>query len=394
MLEMAGPLAPTAAGVAVLLSEQGLGGREADLSARLARFRHETGPRAKAAMELARRLARTAGGGGDAAGQIAPDAAGAALALAFPDRIAKRRGAPGADYVMSNGRAVQLGADDPLAKHEWLVVADASGQASRARILAAAALDPETVAQTLAASGVEAASAAYDPAARAIRARRQLRLGAIVVKESPEAAPGPDALEAAWKDAVARHGLAILPGAQALTALRARVAFLRGLDGAAWPDWTDAALIAQFDEWAGPALRTVRAADEAPPDRIAQAALGLLSYDQQRRLDAEAPRLFATPLGTHHEIDYACEGGPAVDVRLQALFGLTRHPMVGAGRTPLLLRLLSPAHRPVQMTRDLPGFWVGSYAQVRVEMRGRYPKHPWPDDPTAAAPTLKRKPAS
>lgn len=390
MLAAAGPLSPTAAAAAVLLSEQGLGGREADLSVRLERWRRENGPRARGAMELRRRLQRAVGG----SGEPDPDDLGAMLALAFPDRIARRRGQSGAEFLMANGRAAQLDADDPLSKCEWIVIADATGQAQRARLQAAAALDEATVAVILKQRAQEAAVAQYDHPARAIRARRVVRLGAIVVKESPEAAPGEAVLRAAWAQGVKTYGLGILPGAEEVEALLARIAFMRTLEADLWPALSAADLVDTLDDWAGEVLGQARTAAEIAPDALRRAAEGLIGYDLLRRVDLEAPRHFQTPLGAQVLIDYACEGGPAVDIRLQALFGQTRHPMLASGRTPLLLRLLSPAQRPVQTTRDLPGFWAGSYAQVRSDMRGRYPKHPWPDDPTKAEPTLKRKPAS
>jgi ATP-dependent helicase HrpB len=173
--------------------------------------------------------------------------------------------------------------------------------------------------------------------------------------------------------------------------LRARVALMRSLERD-WPDWSDAALLADLDAWLPSALHGVSRLDELADGRLGRALAAMLDHAQRRALETKAPPRLETPAGGSHAIDYEAEGGPAVEVRLQELFGVREHPKIADGRVPLTLRLLSPAHRPVQTTRDLPGFWKGSYAAVRAEMRGRYPKHPWPDDPIAAEPTRRAKP--
>jgi ATP-dependent helicase HrpB len=167
---------------------------------------------------------------------------------------------------------------------------------------------------------------------------------------------------------------------------------MRRLDGErAWPDFSDEALLTRADEWLAPLLSPITRLSDIQ-GRLAPAAENLLDYAQRRRLQEQAPLRFHSPAGGEHLIDYAAENGPALSIRLQELFGLDHHPAVAGGRAPLLLLLLSPGHRPVQTTRDLPGFWRGSYAAVRADLRGRYPKHPWPDDPLAAAPTRRAKP--
>ncbi|MGE3143665.1 MAG: ATP-dependent helicase C-terminal domain-containing protein, partial [Hyphomonadaceae bacterium] len=198
-------------------------------------------------------------------------------------------------------------------------------------------------------------------------------------------------LSAALREAVRREGLALLPWSESDVQLRARVALLRRLEGELWPDWRDAALIATLDAWLAPALEGATRLDHLR-GKLGEALLGQLDYQQRRRLNEEAPQRFETPAGGSALIDYTAEGGPAVEVRLQEVFGMSAHPAVAGGRAPLLLRLLSPAMRPVQTTRDLPGFWKGSYAGVRADMRGRYPKHPWPEDPLSAPPTRRAKP--
>jgi len=222
-----------------------------------------------------------------------------------------------------------------------------------------------------------------------VRGKRARRLGRVVLSESPlERLNGAD-LEAALLDAVRGDGLHLLDWDEAAAQARARVAFIRSVEGEVWPDWSDEALAQSVEEWLAPALSGVSALRDV---EVARALLNSLPYELRRRLDAEAPAKFESPAGSSLTIDYTAEGGPALNVRLQELFGQDRHPSIAGGRAPLTLRLLSPAHRPVQTTKDLPGFWRGSYAAVRSEMRGRYPKHPWPEDPLTAPPTRRAKP--
>jgi ATP-dependent helicase HrpB len=170
--------------------------------------------------------------------------------------------------------------------------------------------------------------------------------------------------------------------------------FLRRFEGEEWPDLSDAALAARSDDWLAPALIDKTSLGQFSTDDLTEAVTTLLSWTLRRRLDAEAPTHFEAPSGSHVPIDYAAEEGPKLSIRVQELFGLGRHPAVAGGRVPLVVELLSPAHRPVQVTRDLPGFWRGSYAAVKAEMRGRYPRHPWPDDPLSAPATRRAKPRS
>jgi ATP-dependent helicase HrpB len=191
---------------------------------------------------------------------------------------------------------------------------------------------------------------------------------------------------------IARLGLDRLPWPKGLRQWRDRVAFLRRAEGEEWPDLSDAALAASADGWLAPALRDKTALVQIGEDDVATALASLLPWALRRRLDAEAPTHFAAPSGSKAPIDYAAEEGPKLSIRVQELFGLDRHPAIAAGRVPLVVELLSPAHRPVQVTRDLPGFWRGSYAAVKADMKGRYPRHPWPDDPLAAPATRRAKP--
>jgi ATP-dependent helicase HrpB len=229
----------------------------------------------------------------------------------------------------------------------------------------------------------------FDQASAGLRARRQRRLGAIALAEQPlpvEASEDSARILAQG----ARLGIERLPWTKALRQWRDRVMFLRAAEGDEWPDVSGAALAADID-WLASLFDGKTALAELSADDFASGLTARLPYPLQRRLEAEAPTHFAAPTGTQAAIDYEAEGGPKIAIRVQELFGLDRHPAIAGGKVPLVIELLSPAHRPVQTTRDLPGFWRGSYAAVRTEMRGRYPKHPWPDDPIAAPPTRRAK---
>ena len=370
----------TAAEVAVLLSEQGLGGNDPDLEVRLRRWRSERGRRADAARRLAERWARLASPA-VGTGEIA-----ACVALAFPDRVAKRRGGDGADWISAGGRGFRLDPASPLARAEWLAVAETQGSAAGARILSAAAMDLGGV-EALFGDRIDTVrQLAFDPDGGTVAATRERRLGAIRLSSGPDTAADPQAIAQSLVEGLRRHGLELLPWPDGAIALRRRAAYVE------LEVLSDAALLAQLDEWLPPLVAGRRKLGDIPPSALTQALEGLLGWEGKRRLEGYAPPHFISPLGTTHPIDYGAEGGPAVELRVQALFGLSAHPMVG--RTPLVLRLTSPAGRPIQTTRDLPGFWRGSWAAVAKEMRGRYPRHPWPDDPAAAQATLRTKRAS
>jgi ATP-dependent helicase HrpB len=248
----------------------------------------------------------------------------------------------------------------------------------------------QTEIETMFAGAIESrASVSIDPETGAARGRRVRALGRIVLTEAPLERLSGEELARALVEAVREQGLALLNWDERAVQTRARVAFMRGLEGEIWPDWSDAALALGAEAWLAPALQGATRLRDVD---VSQALLASLPYEQRRRLDAEAPARFETPAGSSLAIEYGGEAGPALNVRLQELFGQDRHPTIASGRTALTLRLLSPAHRPVQTTKDLPGFWRGSYAAVRAEMRGRYPKHPWPDDPLSAPPTRRAKP--
>ena len=371
----------TAADVAVLLSERGLGGNDVDLELRRRRWRAEKGTRAEAARGLARRWLRLLPSPRGGEGELGP-----CLALAFPDRVAKRRDAGGRDWISAGGRGFRLDPAAPLAREAFLAVAEVSGTAAGARILSAAALREAEIETLFADRIVSGAELAFDPATGGVRASHGRRLGAILLSGGQDSRADPAAIEAALLAGVRRHGLDLLPWSDAARSLRSRAAFARARDPAI-PDLSDAALLARLDEWLPPLLSGRRRLSEIDPAGLDN----LLGWDGGRAVERLAPRYFETPAGSRHEIDYAAEAGPTATVRVQALFGLAAHPQ--AGGMPLVLALTSPAGRPIQTTRDLPGFWRGSWAAVAKEMRGRYPKHPWPDDPATANPTLRTKKA-
>ena len=306
------------------------------------------------------------------------------VALAYPDRIARRRDASSETWASVGGRGFRLDAASSLARAEWLAVAETQGSAAGARILSAAAIDRETV-EALFAERIETRrTVAFDPATGGVTAVRERRLGSLKLSSGPDSAADPAEIAAALLTGVRAHGVAPLPWSEAARALRTRAAY-------AGEPLGDAALLARLDEWLPPLLEGKRRLDQIAPGALTDALRSLLGWDALRRIDRVAPADFTSPAGSTHPIDYAAEAGPTVELRVQALFGLAEHPTVGEARVPLVLSLTSPAGRPIQTTRDLPGFWAGSWVAVAKEMRGRYPRHPWPDDPAAASATLRTK---
>jgi ATP-dependent helicase HrpB len=375
--------------IAAVLTERGLGGDGVDLLHRLDDFRRDRSRRAEDARRLAQRWTDAAGGTADAR-RAAPSPA-ALLALAFPDRVAKARG-DGTRFLLRNGRA---GAVDPaaaLAKAPYLAVAEMSGRADAARILLAAALAEDEIEALFAAEIGEGLEVTFDAGAAAVRARQTRRLGALTLSSRPRPTPPDAATARLLAEGVAGLGIARLPFSPSLAQWRDRVAFLRAAEGEPWPDLADAALAATAGDWLAPFIAGRTALAEITASDLDAALKALLPYALAARLEAEAPTHFTAPTGTRLPVDYGAEGGPQVEVRVQELFGLKSHPAVAGGRIPLTLALLSPARRPIQVTKDLPQFWRGSWRDVRAEMRGRYPKHPWPEDPSQADPTTRAKP--
>lgn len=385
--------AERAAELAMLLSEKGLGGNDADLSHRLERLQGDGSKRARDAKRLAGNWARLAKAAAPLAAQRqgADLSDGALIALAFPDRIAKSRGNKG-DFLMANGRAASLPGEDPLSRAPFLAVAELTGRAAQARILAACALDAEEV-ETIAAGQIETRDeTVFDPASASLRRRRFRRLGAIRLSEQNLSVEPDDESARALARGAAQLGLSRLPWTRAQAQLRDRVGFLRRAGGEDWPDLSDATLADSVEAWLAPCIVGRACLSDITPGDLDAALAMLLPYELTRRLDTEAPSHFETPAGSRHALDYAAPNGPLLSVRVQELYGLSQHPTLARGRAPLTLELLSPAHRPIQTTRDLPSFWAGSWNDVKKEMKGRYPRHPWPDDPASAPPTTRAKP--
>lgn len=376
--------ADRAAQVALLLQERGLGGRSEDIEQRLERLGRERGGRTDAARKMAARWADRARNMADVE-ETEPLSVGALLALAFPERVCRRRGGDDADWQSAGGRAFRLDPASPLARESWLAVADVQGAASGARILSAAALTMSEI-ETLFAEEITArAYVDYDRTADRVVARREKRLGAIRLSAGQDSEPSTDAMAQALLDAVRNHGLALPPWSDASRMLRQRAAYA-GLD-----QLSDRALVGDLDVWLAPLLTGKRRLKDIDARGLGQALETLLGWDSLKKVERLAPSHFTSPAGTRHAIDYAAEAGPTVELRVQALFGLDSHPTVGSGNVPLILSLTSPAGRPIQTTRDLPGFWRGSWGDVRKDMRGRYPKHHWPEDPASAAASLATK---
>jgi ATP-dependent helicase HrpB len=309
-----------------------------------------------------------------------PSMTGALLALAYPDRIGRRRRGTANRYLLSGGRGAALPEGDPLSNQEFLVVADLDGAAQDARIFLAA---PITIAEIEALYGGHIADEEIVEWRDAVVARRRRRLGALVLEDKPINRPDPEKVKAALLAGLRQRGL---PWTDELRAWRQRIAFLRHLDPA-WPDLSDAALIASLDDWLAPFV-------DGAARRIdfAAAVRALVPWDRQRQVDALAPTHIEVPSGSRVPVDYADPAEPTLSVRLQEMFGLTDTPRLAGGTVPVTIHLLSPARRPVQVTRDLASFWKNAYRDVKAELKGRYPKHYWPDDPLVAEPTARARP--
>ena len=383
--------AQEAAEIAAVIVERGLGGNDADLAHRLDGFRRDRSRRAGDMRKLAAGWARMASAGRSAQAPREDMSIARLLALAFPERIGKARGAPG-QFLLANGRGANVDATHTLARSPFLVAAELSGSAASTRILLAAAADEADI---LAAAGKrirESDEIDFDQGAGALRSRHVRRLDAILLASEPRAVTASEETARLLAAGIAKLGVSRLTWSKAQMQLRDRVGFLRAAGEAEWPDLTDAALTNTVTEWLAPFLAGKTKVTEIGADDLGAALDALMPWNLKRRLEAEAPTHFEAPTGNRHAIDYETTGAPALHIRVQELFGLTRHPAIANGKLPLTLHLLSPAHRPIQITRDLPGFWKGSWAAVKAEMKGRYPRHPWPDDPASAAPTARAKP--
>ncbi len=384
-----------AAEIAAIIGERGLGGDDVDLRGRLNVLHRDRSRRSRDARSMAERWAEIAMTGASPKDETELSV-GALIALAYPERIAKNRGGGAGALLLANGRGAAIDAASPLAREPFLAVAELSGSAAAGRILSAA---PIALAEIEArfADRIEARDEiTFDAASGSLRGRKSRRLGAVSLSDQHMQVEPNEATAKLLAEAIARSGIERLPWSKALTQWRDRVMFLRASEGqavdSAWPDLSDAALAESVSEWLAPTLLSKTGIGQITADELGTALRALLPWPLPRRLDAEAPTHFEAPTGSRVPIDYEAEGGPKISIRVQELFGLKSHPTIAGSKIPLLIELLSPAHRPVQTTRDLPGFWRGSYAAVRADMRGRYPKHPWPDDPIAAPPTRRAKP--
>jgi ATP-dependent RNA helicase HrpB len=409
-----------AAEIAAVLTERGLGGDNVDLDIRLDAFRRDRSQRARSARSLAQRWASQVaasspsppvgegwGGGSTRAvgvlGTPTPNPSpqggeerttGVMLAMAFPDRVARNRG--NGSFVLANGRGAALDQTSALSRSPFIAVAELTGTAAQGRILLAA---PITQAEIEARFGDQIETAdeiSFDRGAMALRARRRKRLHAITLSEAPLTLQPSAETARILADGLISAGLDQLPWSKSARQWRDRVTFLRKAEGETsqnkWPDLSDDALAAQRETWLVPLLSDKIALKELSAGDLSDALMTMLPWELRARLDREAPTHFEAPTGSLFAIDYEAGQGPTIAVRLQELFGLNTHPSIAGGKVPLVVELLSPAHRPVQVTRDLPGFWRGSYAAVRSDLRGRYPRHPWPDDPATAMPTRRAKP--
>jgi ATP-dependent helicase HrpB len=322
-----------------------------------------------------------------------PSMTGALLALAYPDRIGRRRAGAFGRYLLSGGRGAALSEGDPMGNEEFLTVADLDGSAQDSRIFLAAPITAGEIEELYSERIVAEQIVQWSARDGAVLARQRRRLGALILEDKPLARPDPDLIKAAMLDGVRQLGLGALPWGDDLRKWRERIGFLRHHDGS-WPDLCDAALLASLPEWLGPFLDGVSRRDHLGRVDLSAAVRTLVPWDRQRQVDAQAPTHIEVPSGSHVPLDYSNPAEPTLSVRLQEMFGLTDTPRVAGGKVPVTIHLLSPARRPVQVTRDLASFWRSGYRDVKAELKGRYPRHYWPDDPLVAEPTarVKRRP--
>ncbi|GHA11524.1 helicase [Devosia pacifica] len=379
----------TAATLGALLTEPGAGGNDVDIGVRLEVLARDNSPRAKSTRQLAEQWCRLAGavpGSG-----LDPGAAGYHLARAYPDRVAQSAGAKGR-FRLANGRAASLEPTHALANEAFIVVTDLGGEASRSRIHSAARLNLEEIETLFSHRIKQERRLHFDKAAAAIRVRNVRTLGALVLSETTEAPKPEDQVGQALAAAIAEIGIQRLPWSRNQFALRDRASFLARELGAPWPDLSDAALADNGADWIVAHIGTSSKLSDITADMLESALFELLPWALRQQLDTMLPSHFDAPSGSRLPIDYANENGPTLQARPQELFGLDHHPTIADGRIGLLVVLLSPAQRPIQSTRDLPGFWRGSWREVARELKGRYPRHSWPDDPLSAEATSRAKP--
>ncbi len=377
-----------AAAIAAILTERGLGGDDVDLRQRVDQFRRDRSRRAEDARAMVKRWVDTL----DRSDVNEELSTGAILALAYPDRIAKNRGGGAGGFVLANGRGGTIDPASALAREPFLSVAELTGAAASSRIVLAAAISLEEIERCFAGKIEDRDTVTFDVGSASLRARCSRRLGSLVLAEQVKQVAPNEQTARILAQGLIGQGLDRLDWSKAALQFRTRVESLRKAEGDEWPDLSNGALARNAVEWLEPLLADKTARSQLSAGEVFDAVSNLVPWNLRRRLDAEAPTHFTAPTGTVVPIDYEAEQGPTVSIRVQELFGLTKHPSIAGGRVPLVIELLSPGHKPVQITRDLPGFWRGSYADVRSDLRGRYPRHPWPEDPTSAPPTRRAKP--
>jgi len=377
-----------AAAVAAVITERGLGGDDPDLRHRLDQFRRDRSRRAEEARAMVKRWVDTL----DVRGRDGDDSPGSLLALAYPDRIAKNRGGGGGAFLLASGRGGAVDKASALAREPFLTVAELTGAAAASRIVLAASITLAEIEARFSGKIEDRDTVTFDPGSASLRARRTRRLGALVLAEQiKQVTPNSDTAKILAQGIVG-IGLERLNWSKQAAQLRTRVQFLRKAEGGEWPDLSDEGLAASAGQWLESQLSDKTSRADLSAEQLSDAMTALVPWNLRRRLDAEAPTHFTAPTGTSVPIEYEAEQGPTISIRVQEMFGLAMHPSIAGGRVPLVVELLSPGHKPVQITRDLPGFWRGSYADVRTELRGRYPRHPWPDDPASAPATRRAKP--
>jgi ATP-dependent helicase HrpB len=375
--------------LAALLEERDLAGRSvgADMQERVRMLRgsgSRQGVDTARLRSIAKSVSRLAAGLERPQAMPSEDEVGRVLAQAYPDRIARKRRGEAPRYQLSNGRGAALRSDDRLARYEWLVAAELDGKAREATIYLAAPVAPAVLEQDLSGHIEEYEEAIWDERRGTVVARRVRKLGQLELEETALPAPSPELIQQGLLAAVQKKGLGSLPWTPAAEQWLARVALLAERFPGEWPTVSERWLADNLETWLGPFLAGMTRWRDLDKLNLSQALASLLDYSQQQALDDLVPSRLMIPTGQSVLLDYTAENGPVLAAKLQALFGWTRTPTVAGGQVPVVIHLLSPAQRPLAVTADLASFWQNAYPEVRKDMRGRYPKHPWPENPLTA----------